>query len=37
LSGHNRNTFDRYLRGIRECIAEYCGSRPLFAGEIEVN
>jgi len=37
LAGLNRNTVNRYLRGIRIRIAEYCESRSPFAGEIEVD
>jgi len=37
LSGLNRNTINRYLRGIRERIAEYCEHQSPFAGEIEVD
>ena len=37
LSGLNRNTINRYLRGIRERIAEYCESQSPFSGEIEVD
>ena len=37
LSGLKRNTINRYLRGIRERIAEYCESQSPFSGEIEVD
>lgn len=37
LSSLNRNTINRYLRGIRERIAEYCESQSPFSGEIEVD
>jgi transposase-like protein len=37
LSGLNRNTINRYLRGIRERIAEYSESQSPFSGEIEVD
>jgi transposase-like protein len=37
LSGLNRNTINRYLRGMRERIAEYCESQSPFSGEIEVD
>jgi transposase-like protein len=37
LSGLNRNTINRYLRGIRERIAELCESQSPFSGEIEVD
>ena len=33
LSGLNRNTVNRYLRGIRERIAEYCESQSPFSGK----
>lgn len=37
LSGLNRNTVNRYLRGIRERIAAFCEASAPFAGEIEVD
>ena len=37
LAGLNHNTINRYLRGIRERIAEYCESKSPFSGEIEVD
>lgn len=37
LSGLNRNTVNRYLRGIREPIAAYCEASAPFVGEIEVD
>ena len=37
LIGLNRNTVNRYLRGIRIRIAEYCESQSPFSGEIEVD
>ena len=37
LSNLNRNTINRYLRGIPERIAEYCESQSPFSGEIEVD
>jgi hypothetical protein len=37
LSGLNRHTVSRYLRGIRERIAEYCEPQSPFWGEIEVD
>ncbi len=37
LTGLNRNTINRYLRGIRERIAEFCETQSSFSGEIEVD
>lgn len=37
LTGLNRNTINRYLRGIRQRIAEYCEARSPFSGEVEVD
>lgn len=37
MSGLNRNTVNRYLRGIREHIAAFCEASAPFAGEIEVD
>lgn len=37
LTGLNRNTVNRYLRGIRERIAAYCESQSPFAGTVEVD
>lgn len=37
LSGLNRNTVNRYLRGIRERIASYFETSAPFVGEIEVD
>jgi transposase-like protein len=37
ITGLNRNTINRYLRGIRVRIAEYCESQSPFSGEIEVD
>jgi len=37
LTGLNRNTINRYLRGIRERIAEFCESSSPFTGEVEVD
>lgn len=37
LADLNRNTINRYLRGIRERIAEFCESQSPFSGEIEVD
>ena len=33
----NRNTVNRYLRGIRERIAAFCEAQAPFAGQIEVD
>ena len=37
LTQKNRNTVNRYLRGIRERIAEFCEQKCPFSGEIEVD
>lgn len=37
LTGLNRNTINRYLRGIRQRIAEYCEAQSPFSGEVEVD
>ena len=37
LIGLNRNSVNRYLRAIRERIAEFCESQSPFSGEIEVD
>ena len=37
LSGLNRNTINRYLRGIRQCIAAYCEQTSPMSGQIEVD
>jgi len=37
LSGLNRNTVNRYLRGIRTRIATFCEASTPMAGEIEVD
>ncbi|MFN2348368.1 MAG: IS1595 family transposase [Thioalkalivibrio sp.] len=37
LTGLNRNTVNRYLRGIRIRIAEFCQVQAPFVGEIEVD
>ena len=37
LAGHNRSTTNRYLRGIREHIAGYCGSQSPSSGKIAVD
>jgi len=37
LSGLNRNTVNRYLKAIRECIAEHCELESPVSGEIEVD
>jgi hypothetical protein len=33
----NRNTINRYLKAIRERIAEYCQQQSPFSGEVEVD
>jgi len=37
LTGLNRNTVNRFLRAIRERLAEFCEQQPPFSGEIEVD
>ena len=37
LTGLNRNTVNRYLRGIRERIAAYCEEKSPFSGTVEVD
>lgn len=37
LTGLNRNTVNRYLRGIRQRMAEACEQTAPFDGEIEVD
>lgn len=37
LSGLNRNTVNRYLRGIRQRIAQYCEQASPMSGQIEVD
>ena len=37
LSGLNRNTVNRYLKLIRERIAEFCETESPFGGEVEVD
>ena len=37
LSGLNRNTANRYLKFIRECIAKECEQESPFSGDIEVD
>jgi len=37
LSNLNRNTVNRYLRGIRQRIAEYCEQASPMSGQIEVD
>ncbi len=37
LVGLNRNSVNRYLRAIRERIAEFCETQSPFSGEIEVD
>ncbi len=33
----NRNSVNRYLRAVRERIAEFCETQSPFSGEIEVD
>jgi len=37
LTGLNRNTVNRFLRAIRERLAEFCEQQSPFSGEIEVD
>ncbi len=37
LTGLNRNTVNRYLKGIRTRIAQYCEAAAPFFGEVEVD
>ena len=37
VSGLNRNTVNRYLRAVRERIAEYCEEQSPLKGEIEID
>ena len=37
LSGLNRNTVNRYLKGIRQRIAQYCEQAFPMSGQIEVD
>ena len=37
LVGLNRNTVNRYLRAIRERLAEHCEEQSPFSGEVEVD
>lgn len=37
LIGLNRNSVNRYLRAIRERIAEFCETQSPFSGEVEVD
>ena len=37
LTGLNRNTVKRYLKLIRQRIADYCDSMSPFLGEIELD
>ena len=37
LTGLNRNTVNRFLRAIRERLAEFCERQSPFSGEIEVD
>lgn len=37
LTGLNRNTVNRYVRSLRERIAEFCEAQSPFGGEVEVD
>jgi transposase-like protein len=37
ISTLNRNTINRYLAEIRKRIAEYCGRKSPFSGEVEID
>ena len=37
VTGLNRNTVNRYLRAVRERIAEFCEEQSPFTGEIEID
>lgn len=37
ITSLNRNTINRYLKAIRERIAEYCQQQSPFSGEVEVD
>ncbi|MCA9501330.1 MAG: IS1595 family transposase [Nitrospirales bacterium] len=37
LTGLNRNTINRYVRALRERIAEFCEAQSPFGGEVEVD
>ena len=37
LTGLNRNTINRFLRAIRERLAEFCELQSPFSGEVEVD
>ena len=37
LTGLNRNTVNRYVRALRERIAEFCEAQSPFAGDVEVD
>ena len=37
LTGLNRNTVNRYVRSLRERIAEFCETQSPFGGEVEVD
>ena len=37
LTGLNRNTVNRFLRAIRERLAEFCEQQSPFSGEVEVD
>ena len=37
LTGLNRNTVNRYLKKIRQCLVKYCDRQSPFSGEVEVD
>jgi transposase len=37
LTGLNRNTVNRYLKKIRQCLVCYCDAQSPFSGEVEVD
>ncbi len=37
LTSLNRNTVNRYLTKIRQCLVEYCEAQSPFSGEVEVD
>lgn len=37
LSDLNRNTINRYLRALRQHIAEHCEQQSPFSGEVEID
>ena len=37
LTGLNRNTVNRYLKRIRQCLVKYCDLQSPFSGEVEVD